>query len=727
METARRQISFEARIPLSFDLSWPLHSELCEFRGLGAVRVHTSRPAVARYSLDADTVTTVVPAQGSAVTLSLSLSPGAPAVAGDCMVGSPQQDDPLLAALCGSRPLDWMRAILHGTGSPAWASMARKAAVWPNGLDRILALWRDIPAGAEAALWRCAGDAEAFDAIVKWVDLVNSSQSSEEILAELRRQAVAPGFISSPAAEWLHAAAGFPLPLIGGPAAFSRLRGAAEQAARLLDAGLNAGIVLSLQRIAETGDERERLCPALTRAILARRRYQPALQELCREVYAEAQSAAATLCAGRLAQCVDPHSARWPLAEATFDLAQENAVRLFSRALAGDIAAFDSAPGVTPSASLLHLAASAPVVVALRLPLFAKRLSTRVIPALAESGIRNSAGQLEVRLPHAAGGPQSPGLAFLERALLAPFRAVAREPGCTEPELAFEDSFPMDDGAPDLHLRSLLQWLAIPVPDDLPHSTSGRLRISIPQAWTEVWQELPHSRDDAFAPVYSSIASSIHTAMRKWTPYLALKSIDAYAEPAAVLPLLAYAVSDPLQRNGKDRLTRSATGAAAVRRTLETTANRLPALLEQVHQTLLAAEHRSHRSYVPARTSTYLANAYRQRNVIVRLLAMDSFLIEEILHLADLAVELRSQSASPRAASKIFLKSMESARVAIKRYYRKRLGDACVHALPAILWIEATAAACRAMGAIAPISASVGFSTQRGEQSFHNPAALGLQ
>ncbi len=97
------------------------------------------------------------------------------------------------------------------------------------------------------------------------------------------------------------------------------------------------------------------------------------------------------------------------------------------------------------------------------------------------------------------------------------------------------------------------------------------------------------------------------------------------------------------------------------------------------------------------------------------------------MNLADLAAVLRSQTASPKAASRIYFKSTESAQTALARCYTRRFGAECAQILPAIVLIEATAAACRAMGAIAPVSASVAFLSHHGAVHFHNPAALGLR
>ncbi len=707
---------------------WPLQTQLSEFRGLGSVRVQIPQLAAVNYRLETEIVTAVRPSEGSAVTLSLESAPGAsPAVSAECLLPAPDPEDPLLAALCGDRTIDWMRMLIHATGSPAWAEVAERASLCPQSLDRILALWRELSAGAEAAFWRCAHNPAAFDAIAAWVDFLRLDPTPDEIRREAGFQAAARGWTASPAAEWLHASAGLPLPLIGCPLSMSRLRIAVQHSAALLDAGLSSRLLSDLHSLAEAGFQRERLCPALNASIMLRRRCEASLAALSRELYAEAQSAAAAICLDRLALCLDRKAAPWPLAEAVFDLADESAAGRFHRALAGDMSAFAPARGVVPSPSLINLAAQAPVSIPLRLPLFPKRKTSLLIPALASAAIRNAGSQLQVCLPQATGRRETREHALLEGSLLAPFRAAAREPGCAEPELAFVDSFCADEGVPDCHFRALLSWLEIPIPASLPPFRSARLRIAIPQSWTEIWCELPHSRDDAFSPVFSSTAASVQTAVRRWLPHLSLKSISAYSDPLTVLPLLAYAASEPPERIGKQRLARPAPGAAGIRRILDSASQGFLSLLKSVHGGLIAAGHTSYRSYAPAKAATFLANVYRQRSGITRLLAGDSFLLDEVLHMADLAGVLRSRSTSPMAASKVFFKAAESAQTAIARCYRKRFGAGCSESLHSIVLIEATAAACRAMGAIAPVSASVAFLSDRGEIHFHNHAALGLQ
>lgn len=727
-ERERRRLSFEVRTPLWFDFSWPTHTAHSELRGLGVTRIHTPHCGQTQYKIDAVFITSVRPEGESAVTLSIRTDPdaGEPLVAAESLLSRPLEDDPLLAALLGRHPLDWMRSLLHGVGSRAWAHIARATSVWPAGLDRILLVWRELSCGAEAALWRCAGDPHGFDSIVRWADFFESESHTAELEAAVRSSLLSgPLWPSSPAAEWLEGSAGMPLPLIDAPAAAHRLRLAAGLVRRLVNAGLSAEVLRSLRELAESAPAETSICPPLAVAGSQRRRHEPALRSLCRDIYAEAQALAGARCAARFGLAAQSN---WPLAEATFDLASGEAIARFHRALAGDLTAFLPAPGVRTSPSLHLFLASAPLALRVRLPLFAHRKSHRAIASLAGAQMLTAGGGVDVRMP--AGGSDGlaeSSLSLLEHAVLSPFRAASREPGGCEDPLSFEHSFHLSRCTPNCHLDSLLEWLGVPKPPETLGFDAVRLRISVPLAWAEVWHELPHSRDDAFAAVFSSISASVHEAMRRWIPALALQHRAAYEEPYLVLPLLAYAASAPFPANSKQHLSRGALSAFAVRQALSSAAPTFHSRLQSVYSCLQETGHRSWRSYHPGRSNTLLGNVYRQRAAIARLLSADVFFTEETLHMADLAKELRANAAAATQASKILFRAFESSRNALERCYRRILDAPAMRALPAILWIEATAAACRAMGAEAHVASSAAFQSGGAAVYSHNPTALGLR
>ncbi len=187
IERARRTFTFESDTPFSLDLNWPEENAFGELRGLGAFRVEGARPARLRWTVEADTIATVHPAGDSAVILSVFAAAGTtPRISVQAMVHPPKEGDPLLAAMLGNHPLHWLHSLIHGIGSPAWLVFAQEARVWPPQLDRILDLWRGLCTGAESALWRCAGDARALNAILDWALRLKEGMPASDIDAAVR-------------------------------------------------------------------------------------------------------------------------------------------------------------------------------------------------------------------------------------------------------------------------------------------------------------------------------------------------------------------------------------------------------------------------------------------------------------------------------------------------------------------------------------------------------------
>jgi hypothetical protein len=732
-ERARRRFSFAASVPVSYDLAWPTQSANGEVRGKGAVRVWAASPARVQYEVEADVLTTVRATARSAVLLSVFAAPGGTAnrVAASALLSPPAPDDPLLAALLCRHPLDWMRSLMHGVGSPAWALMAREAQVWPAELDRLMILWRELSSGAESALWRMAGDSAAFDDFREWSHRLAGAPASEETAAAVRAElARDPRWAASPAAEWLEASAGVPLPLIDSPAARHRLHAAAGLALKLFSAGLDLNVIASLSAMAEASLGEDRLGAAIAAPTAEIRRHSSPLERLCRDIHAEAQTALGPVAASAAGRMIAACGAHWPLAEAAFDLARPGAVERFHAALAGRIEAFAPSPdGVQASPSLLGVIAARPLNLSVGLPLVPYRRLARVLETIDEASVQPvHAGRLEVVLP---GSPADPARAssnsIVERVTLSPFRSLSREPGAAESLLACEDIFVLGGGAPAHLWRSLLNWLALPSAHCSPEPLLARLTISIPLAWAEIWHELPHSRNDYFLPVFAAISTSIQRTMRKWIPYLGLKDPCNYADPLAALPLLVYAVSRPFYGSRKGAFTYPLRGAAGLREAFQSALPGFAETTAAIHGELLAAGHSSHRSFNPARARTLLGTVYRQRRRFASLLAADAFFVEEILHLADTAHELRSLASSPRFAAKVLFRALESSRATLARRFRRLYEGRQFPILPSVLWIEATAAACRAMGAQAQVAATLTLEYKDGSAVFSNAAAAGRE
>lgn len=732
LERARRRFSFTAQVPWAFDLSWPAQTALGEFRGLGTTRVRAGSPARLQMEVEADVVTSVRATGEQTVVLSIFAEPGGAAarVSAQALLAPPGAGDPLLSALLNRHPLDWMRALMHGVGSPAWALMAREAQVWPSELDRVMAYWRELSCGAESALWRCAEEAESLDSIREWALRIVNGLAGEGLAGAVRASLAGDaGWAASPVAEWLESSAGLPLPLLDAPSAQHRLRTAAGLMVKLLAAGLEASVLRSFSEMAGDSVAEERLGPDISRVITERRLHEPAIERLSRSIHAEAQFTLGGIAARAAGQLIAAAGASWPLAEASFNLGNAEVRGRFAEALTGRMASFFlPAEGITAAPSLLALCATRPLTVQVALPLISQRRQLRAFSMLGDAKVSVlPTGRMEVLLPESPADPaQASDCSVIERTSLGALRAHSREPGTAECPLSCEDVYFLETDTPAYFWRRLLCWLGLPMPERPERRVPARLNISIPQAWTEIWHELPHSRDDAFPAVYSAIALELQQAMRRWIPYIAFKDAELYKDQVSAVPLLIYANSRPFSGGGKGDFTYARRGVAGLREAFQSAMTGFPETLSSICEELSDSGHMSHRTYNPARSRTLLATAFRQRRRFGGLLAADAFFLEEVFHLAASARELRQLASSPRVASRVFFRNMESSRATIGRRFRRLYGGKTLPLLPSVLMIEATAAACRAMGAQANVAATVSVEYEDGVVTHSNPAAVGL-
>jgi len=455
------------------------------------------------------------------------------------------------------------------------------------------------------------------------------------------------------------------------------------------------------------------------------RSHRKVIGELCRAIYCEVQPVLESAATGSLGLLIEGSGGSWPLAEASFDLALPGVAAAFQSALANNLPAFQNAGyGVQPQPALLQLCAARPIGLQLSLPPLPQRKAGRILASLSEAEVIPAAGNrievrpIAVRPARLRLGDES----LVQRLAMAPFRAASREPEGAGAEFACEDRFSLSDRVPAILWRRLLERYRLPSPAG---DATARLRISVPSGWTEIWHELPHSRDETFPWVFSSIAVTVQAAMRHWLPHLALQAPSHYNEPLTALPLLTYAASQPYQSPGKDTFTHERFTATGFQLALHSAGSVFPGIIREVHRELLASMHKSARSYDPGRIQTMFGNVFRQRRYFSSLLAADALLVEEVLHLADSASEFRSMTGSPRFATKLLLRSIDSTQSGLCRRVRRIYDGRSFDLLLSAVLVEATAAACRAMGAQAEVSAVLTLERAGVQEHYHNASALG--
>lgn len=721
-------LAFTAIVPWAIDFNWPETTATGELRNLGAIRVLAARSARIRYSVEMMIEARIRAAGRSGVIVSLHLCPGAarPVIAAEALVEPPASDDPLLQAMMGRHPLDWMRTLVCGVGSAAWTAMARQAQACPDQLDRLMKLWRRLSRGAEHAIWRSADHQPEFAELKAWAGLISNGISAAETGFHVRSRIESDlRWASSPAAEWLEASAGFPLCMVDAPAAAYRLQEAGTLLISLLEQGLTFDLLGMLKEMAGLSMARQRMAFWSAANLQEKQNRRDVLERVCQNIYAEAQQALSDAAAAAVCKMIDGATG-WPVAEARFDTLAPGCAQRLQAALSGDLNAFHGlAGGVCPMPSILELSMARPLSISVSLPLVPHQRARRMIAELDRGEIAAlPGGRIEVRPPLAQRPPLSVcAQSVLERTAMAPLLAASPEPGAAEEELACEERFTAG-GLPPLFAARLLEWYGLP--PGLPEAPAFlSLRLSIPSGWTQIWHELPHSRDEAFYPVFAAVSESIQASMRRWLPHMALKRLESYSEPSEALPAMAYARSAPFCGKSEDAFTRPRRSAAAVRAALDSGASEFRESLAIVHEELKKLGFRQHRNFDPSNWKAILIAIYRQREPFCRFLEADSLCMEEILHLSDTARELRGVTEMPKVASRMLWRSIESSRTGVGKRFHGLLAGRGSELLPTVLWIEATAAACRAMGAEAHVAATLTIRHQNGVEIRHNGMALG--
>lgn len=721
-------LAYTATVPWAIDFNWPETTAAGQIRNLGPIRVLAARPARIRYSVEVESEARVRAAGRSGVVVSLQRCPGGarPVISAEALIEPPASDDPLLQAMMGQHPLDWMRTLVHGVGSVAWTAMARQAQVCPDQLDRLMEAWRRLSRGAEHALWRCADHPLEFAELKEWTGLISNGIPAAEIGSRVRTKLEADlRWASSPAAEWLEASAGLPLCMVDAPAVTYRLQEAGELLITLLEQGLTFELLSRLKEMAGLSIARQRMACKSAAHLQEKQNRRHVLDRVCQSIYAEAQQALSDAATAGLARMIEG-AGGWPLTEARFDLRAPDCASRLRAALSGDLNAFHNAADcVSPMPSTLGLSMKRPLSISVSLPLESHQRAFRLIAELDRGEIAAlPGGRIEVRPRLAKRHPLSVcAQSVLDQAALAPFLAASPEPGAAEANLACEERFTAGR-QPALFAARLMEWYGLP--PNLPAvPASLSLRLSIPCGWTQIWHELPHSRDEAFRQVFAAVSESIQQSMRRWLPHLALKSLESYSDQSEALAVMAYAGSAPFCGQSEDAFTRPRRSAAAVRAALYSGASEFRKILSAIHGSLKQLGFRQFRSFDPSNWRAMLLAIYRQREPFGRLLEADSVSMEEILHLTDTARKLRGVTDMPRLASRMLLKSVESTKTGLGQRFHRLLAGRGSELVPAVLWIEAAAAACRAMGAQARVEASLTVHHQNGIEIRHNGPALG--
>ncbi|MBI5281264.1 MAG: hypothetical protein HY858_06235 [Candidatus Solibacter usitatus] len=631
-------------------------------------------------------------------------------------VPAPDGPEELLHAMLGIHPLQWLRGVLNESGSVNWSKLAEECGAAPAAFAEFAARWRQLGARMEAVLWKAAGAAGTLEEVREWAEWVASCKDVDALRARLSEELDAnPRFTSTPAGLCLEAAAGvFSGERLDEPA-FERLKEAARIAAKLAAKGAllgnlrglpamvaqSAGGELNLagllpwamERLKETAGEfvspegvRSRIAPWM---------------ELSRRIYSSAAQSLSTGIQAEIALGLERESSESALADFSVPMDEEG-LRLIRGVLSGDLnPLFGGAhSGLVLRRGLLTHRLQRARHIEIHLPFMDRRTWRESLESVARAEIiPDPSGRLFVysaeasstntRGLSAARDEQQSALVFA-----AAFSARDDEPFNDNFSLTFSDTRSLEAGREYPAWRRVLEAYGLPAPQTSDRPSKATLALSVPGYLAEAWMHSPHSRDDLFFPIMCRVSRAMQSAARRWLPALYLDDLRKYSSPSVVQPLLVYQCSLPYTGIRKGQFCYDHMDPAAVEKALNSSTRKLPEVLGQVQKMLRASgQGRTADYYEPKDTRYILAGVLRRRKQLTALLAGDAFFIEEIVHLANCAQQLRSLSAhDPKGG----LKQLSNYTTSLVRAFHKRLprlyADADFTCTGALMFVEATAA-----------------------------------
>jgi hypothetical protein len=741
------RVSLETPSPLAFDFRWLREVAAGVLRGTTGLRVNASGNARLALALDGafevaalreGEMLRVVVRRAASERPALAVKAG---ITASCEMPLPERGDELFAALTGTHGLDWLRTALKEIGSVRWKWMAADSDASNRTFEKLAEAWRGLTASAESAVWEAMGEAGRFDELRGWAVFLAAPETDAAALAERLREAFEsdPGFAATAAGRWLETALGMDLfgPWTG--AVPGRARRAAEALLRIPREGEAASLLENLRsraadeldlrrpgawmrdRLAELlGAEPWTAAGSLTETVKAKLEAWHALRD---RVYAKAGAALARKLSAEVKALLERMSPDEALADASVP-ADADGLKLFRRLAGGDLT-----PLFQPGARCRMRYGVLTHVLRRRRPVevvapFLNRLEWRGgVNSVASAEVRDDdAGRLS--LMRAGATSASAGAVPGESALVfgAAFSSRDQEPADDLATLSFTD-------ARTVGPRNMPAWLAvlrgygIPAPDLRGGPARAVLALTVPGTAAEAWCGAPHSKDPDYQAVMTRVSTAVQTAMRRWIPALWLVAPERYRELSAVQPLLVYACSAPFVSRNRGEFGYDIMDSDALTKAAFTAAKGLEAALAGIEKELRdRGQDRLASVYAPKQARSIISAALSQRRNLQNLLAGDSALVEEIVHLAASARELRALSVrDPKDATRRLGKFIEGMVRAFHRKLRRLSAGTELQALGPLVLAEATAA----LAGLGPAAVAARLTISRGgrDEVYLNEAA----
>lgn len=630
----RRNVRFQRRIPFGFDFHWVRELALSALRGATGFRLDGGAHTTVTATLDAPVEILVTKAGGkllfrlnSSATRSSTVELKA-AAQFDCEIGPPPASDPLLAALAGIHPLEWIRSVLAASGSTLWLAFASAAGVRTCLLDAIQIGWSSLSASAEAAVWRALGDRACLDELL---DAARAVLSGKPFDAQ-------PG---SPAEEWL---------LAHSPCA------SAETARSLLswlDVGPLAETAIQIRRCALAVLDVPLLAP-WARFLFAGqsgiRNAHPDHSSLINRwsglrdsIYATTAQALSRKLSAELTTGIESASTSTHLLDVYFPATPEGADALRSAASGSLDAVFTPGSLAQVQGGFLADFHARRRYLDLHLPFLGRLELSRSFDAISTASVVDEGlGRIAVYTLNARDRAYQSGR-YCSTAILA--AAVSERDGqarCDNLHLTFEHRFACPGGElTPSWTRLLSAYGVLPAvwPDD---ASELLLTLTTPSSQTLAWLRTPHPSSPQFIAAIARMSTALQLLMRRWLPALFFANPAHYEDLGAAWPLLVYAAGQPSHDPRTHHFTYDAMDPQSVSTAAFSATPALPALMHDARTQLSAAGlRRKLTHYTPYRFEGLIHQAIRSPQ-FAALLRADAFLVQDMVRLVETGREFRS-------------------------------------------------------------------------------------
>lgn len=157
--------------------------------------------------------------------------------------------------------------------------------------------------------------------------------------------------------------------------------------------------------------------------------------------------------------------------------------------------------------------------------------------------------------------------------------------------------------------------------------------VSIPASAAACWRRTPSEKESAFLPVYAAISTAVQKMLRSWLPYLYFLEADRYMSPAAALPLLVYAASQPFPGKSRQELTYDVLNSQNMALFFRTSARNLALHLDRVSRALRAAGcEELAASYRPQRAAKLAESQAARPRTVMRFLAAETWIVNTLVN-----------------------------------------------------------------------------------------------